>query len=85
MSRYLIAVERVAHVIGKGVILRAYNQLDHETVSVGPYQEAVDRGYRFAVIGKKAQSEHFFPAHAAQRFVDLCGTTRANEVTRKYI
>ena len=38
-------------------VLVAYNQRDHEETSVGPYTEAVDRGYRFACIGDKGRAD----------------------------
>ena len=57
---------------------------------VGPYREAVDRGFRFAVIGDKGRAEaklgvgrEFTTAeNAAWGFINRVGSTRANDAAK---
>jgi hypothetical protein len=90
LTRNETAVARVAQLIQAGVVLVAHNALDHEDTSVGPYHEAVDRGYRFAVIGDKGRAEqrcgvsreHTTAENAAWGFVNRVGSTRANDAAK---
>ena len=85
------AVARIAQLITASKVLVAYNQRDHEETSVGPYTEAVDRGYRFACIGDKGRAdgllqrgnrEHRSAESAAQVFIERVGSTRAMAAAR---
>lgn len=81
-TRYQITVGRVVACIERGHMLCAYDPLHHEDASVGPYHEAVDRGYRYAVISWKARTSDERTTRArdaADHFVSRVGTTRANE------
>lgn len=90
LSRNETAVARVAQLISAGLVLVAHNALDHEDTSVGPYREAVDRGFRFAVIGDKGRAEaklgvgrEFTTAeNAAWGFINRVGSTRANDAAK---
>jgi hypothetical protein len=67
-------------------ILTAYDHLRHHDTTVGHYTEAVDRGYRFAVIGwgrNGNQTECRTASQAAETFIELVGTTRAREAARR--
>lgn len=76
-TRYAKAVGRVAACLERGGIVKAYNALDREETSVGGWREAVDRGNRYAVIGKVRFLSTHSLVGAAMYFVDLVGTTRA--------
>lgn len=75
-TRYAKAVGRVAACLERGGIVKAYNALDHEETSVGPYHEAVG-GSKYAVIGRVRFLSTQSLVGAAMYFVDLVGTTRA--------
>lgn len=51
------AALRVVEALKEGRVLRAHNALSHETTTVGGYNEAVDRGIRWAVIGWRTGNE----------------------------
>lgn len=91
LSRDETAATRVTQLIEAGRVLVAHNARDHEETSVGPYREAVDRGYRFACIGDKGRAdgllhrgarEHRTAESAAWTFLERVGSTRANEAAR---
>ena len=79
------AALRVVAAITKGLILTAYAPLTAEETTVGPYNEAIDRGIRFATIGwatkrvgaceRRTQTAQ----EAADIFVGRVGSTRARE------
>lgn len=82
------AAQRVASAIAKGRVVKAYNVLHRQETSVGPYHEAVDRGYSFAVFGYGGPhggfEETFRTAtQAAREFVRRVGSTRAREAAIK--
>lgn len=90
LTRDEVAAARVAQLVKAGAVLVAHNHLDHEDTSIGQYHEAVDRGYRFAVIGDKGRAEQRFGVVrefktlecAAAAFVGRVGSTRANDAAR---
>lgn len=77
------AAAKVEAEIVSGNVLVAYSALDRGDFSVGPYTEAVDRGFRFAVIGNgrtaSRQREFRTAKEAAYSFVNTVGSTRARE------
>lgn len=84
-KHYDSARDAVQAAIENRKVLTAYDSLRGQETTVGPYTEAVDRGFRFAVIGcgrAGGQSEHRTARDAAERFVDLVGHTRAREAAR---
>jgi hypothetical protein len=86
LNRNDIAIARVAQVIAAGHVLVAHNSLRGEDTTIGPYQEAVDRGIRFACIGVRgrAHEEHTRTAQdAAWCFVmERVGSSRANDAAK---
>ena len=90
LTRDEVAAARVAQLIEARVVLVAHNHLAAEDTTVGPYQEAVDRGYRFAVIGDKGRAEQRLgvgrefrtSTDAAAAFVGRVGSTRANDAAK---
>jgi len=84
-TRFEITVSRIAQVVADGHVLVAHNALAGEDMTVGPYQEAVDRGVRFACLSVKGRSSdaHVRTANeAALWFVDSVGTSRANDAAK---
>jgi hypothetical protein len=86
LTRYQITVARVIEAIEAGRVLTGDDVLSRCRRTVGPYQEAVDRGIRFAVLVEAPRLLPSPPEHrlalalgAAEHFVDAVGTTRANE------
>lgn len=80
MNNIQKAVTKIQEALKAGRVLRAYNQLDHQETTVGQYIEAVDRGFRFAVIGygyKASQVEFRTIQEAAYSFVCRVGAARA--------
>lgn len=87
------AVARVAEAIEDGHILKSYSPLyGNETTTVGPYNEAVDRGMRYACIGwlkphysqsKGLESRFKTAEEAADCFVSRVGSTRANDAVKE--
>lgn len=85
-ARYNTIVSRVVERLNAGRILMAHNALAHEDTTVGPYTEAVDRGFHFAVIGWRGRcpsGEARTAREAAELFVDRVGTGRAREAVLK--
>lgn len=84
-NNYQRAVARVAACIERGHVLRASDVVHREDSTVGPYHEAVDRGYRYAVISWKARTEDartYRAIDAADHFVSRVGNARANDASR---
>ena len=80
------AIARVVARLNEGRTLKAYNALDHEDTTIGPYTEAVNRGFHFAVIGWKTGRTSLFKTaeDAAYLFVvTKVGSTRAREASLK--
>lgn len=76
------SILKVEAALQAGKILRAYNALDREETTAGSYTEAVDRGFRFAVIGwagKCPQTATTTAYEAAAIFVGRVGCSRARE------
>lgn len=79
-SRFLDAVQKVTDALVAGRMLKAYNVVDHEDTSVGPYTDIVDRGYRFVVTGwrnRREQVETRTAKEAAISFINRVGDSRA--------
>ncbi len=77
------AAARVEAAIKQDVTLHAWNALDREDTSVGPYHEAVDRGMQYAVFGKSRRDVFNTADGAAWCFVRRVGSTRAREAALK--
>lgn len=77
------AVCRVVEALKRGRVLTAYNALDRETTTAGTYNEAVDCGHRFAVIGWRTGRQTLTRTveDAAWSFVSRVGSTRAREAS----
>lgn len=76
------AEARVVECLKAGKVLKAYSPITHEDLTVGPYQEAVDTGKRFAIIGTKTDyiTRWATAEEAAGAFVaGRVGSTRARE------
>jgi hypothetical protein len=82
LSRFDKVVLSVTKAIESGRILRAYNALDREDTTVGPYKTAVDIGVDYVVIGWRGirlQHESRSARDAALHFVERVGEGRARE------
>ena len=85
------ATNRVAKAIAAKHILAAYSPTLCQSLSIGTYNQAVDIGNRFAILGGGSRYTRNVPVElvfktaeeAAHCFVSLVGSTRAREVAIK--
>lgn len=84
--RFERTLNAVTKALKAGTVLKAYNALDREDTTTGPYREAVDSGMRFAVVGwqqRHVQFECRTAKEAAEIFINRVGTSRALAAVRE--
>lgn len=81
-KREIAAAMLVEDVINRGIVLKAYDALNHKQTTVGPYQTAVPCDKNFAIIGAYDR-EYSTAQEASEMFVARVGSTRAREAALK--